>query len=1236
MSTILEALPSQEQKKQLFAEVSQLFNPQQLGLTLLQNLDISDLIATFPTTVGRSFSLDALPAVPENMLAQIQQPLAQIAAIQGSWQLDMGGDNPFAALTKPTFPIEEIVTPITANLLPLFTGTQPTLGQEPFTALFLDYAGLKPLLAELAQTAEMTPQQVLEASLQVVDSALNRLSSTDNLVQFTTQAIPAFYLEQITCLDACLPFVALENALACWQTPKQTLTFSERYQDLLDMLGKAGAPDSAQIDAWTETGALLAPTLQTLAAAGQTLAWLGANDMQAITTTITRLLKLSGNDEIFLQPLFDQCAQLVNQILDAVGAPLRELGERVQPMRDYLDQAITTAKTAVEQVAKTLTAALEKIPQILDTCCAALERVATQLHEFIAKLNIGSLIEQVKSDIAQLATGLDDGLTQLEDVKQQLDQGIAHFQTNVDGEVATALQRLATEIRALLATINALLTRDDLQAVLTQAHQALEKFRLVLEQIALKPVFDLVLTQTRAMESSINAIDAARLGVPQRSALKIGVQLLKEVKVDEQIKPELLAAFAQVRTPLAELLAFLQAKILLLEQTIDQFNPGTLVQELLETTVPYQQLIATLDEFRPSQQLAPLQELSQTVTTLLEHLNPNQLIDQIEKLYAELTPLLDTLNPAQFASLLKDAIATPITHLSEEGLAQIFQMIQNHIAFDQLLAGTGLASSETAPSWSLLIKQLDGASLDLVAKAIAATEEELATATFNMPAPVVSLERLLVNINSQLAMTPATIGNQLRLLQGQLAAADWEAWQARRQELLAHHAATPAIQQLLQALDLAPVLELQGTVAALLTDSSALNSGLERLTSALQGAPEALQALSASTLNTLAPAIFRQQVGAPLRQLIAQIQTQLAPLAMAVESLQMLTAAVAALPAQLAAFVTDFLATIQTRLTTLLTEGINTVQTAGNTMIQMLQTVYERLQRTITQFSPIWLLNAFDLSDFIDDRPGKAEIPLGLVRMAFLIAQGQGDLSWPARLQAKLTTSELATLQRAVSSTPLPQTLPADVCAFVYQALNGVLTDGEVLPASEVQAIKQHLQTQLDAAMASAAESLESGSEQLIATKRRYRLQALQDQITTGETVYQQSQRPHDLLRFKRVLLEASYPDNIAMSLQSLQPTLVAQAAQLYPTAALQRLDAIYVELVDKVKQLPDELIRAPLDEAFHAIKELFQANFDLAGLFAVLSRKLDGVDQDLATGLARLSVAYQRLLVTFDQRLAG
>jgi hypothetical protein len=270
--------------------------------------------------------------------------------------------------------------------------------------------------------------------------------------------------------------------------------------------------------------------------------------------------------------------------------------------------------------------------------------------------------------------------------------------------------------------------------------------------------------------------------------------------------------------------------------------------------------------------------------------------------------------------------------------------------------------------------------------------------------------------------------------------------------------------------------------------------------------------------------------------------------------------------------------------------------------------------------------------------------PLGLLHMAERIAVGgvQETVNLIAFLQGQLTPEELAILQAGVERVQQEPgaVLPPGAGAAVLSALNRALAQSTLIDdavylddlKARLAAQVTELEAQKQAALVDASATV---AQRVALTKQIRRLGALQRQIGRTEERYRNGSQFADLLRLNRVLLEAEYPADITMSLQSLHPYAVEQVAHLYPEETVAVLDATYMSIVDKIRQLPDQLIAGPLNNAFQDVTVVLQEYFDIDTIFEVLNVKLDGLDEDLGLGLDRLSAAYERLLVSFDRQLA-
>ncbi len=209
-----------------------------------------------------------------------------------------------------------------------------------------------------------------------------------------------------------------------------------------------------------------------------------------------------------------------------------------------------------------------------------------------------------------------------------------------------------------------------------------------------------------------------------------------------------------------------------------------------------------------------------------------------------------------------------------------------------------------------------------------------------------------------------------------------------------------------------------------------------------------------------------------------------------------------------------------------------------------------------------------------------------------------------------------------------------DFAAALLASLNGALRDRAVatrlLPSARSLLATErsaHEKTLKDA----------EGDAWVAARKGMLRILALERQLASAERAYRvPATAAEGLVRLNRTLLEVHYPAELKMGVMGLHPYVVATVGELYPAETVQRIDDSYAKLVARLRTLPDELVREPLDDAFDTVKDKLRETFDIRGIFQVLDIKLEGMEGDLSQGLDRLGVAYNRLLGTLDQRLSA
>lgn len=1232
MPGIIDQFPNPSQLEKLIA-----FDPKALGF---QPFDLTGLTASLRDIhVDDKLSGLSLPPLPgalskDGFLQTLNQPLNKLKSLDANSVLgDLTSGSLPVALPVPEFDLNGAIAGITSKLLP---GTGPVSAPAFNVAIpGMDFSGMVEPLNRLARAGAATPLRLLHLLLRLADAFVATVTDTDQLLEITIQSLREIYSQQITALQSSLPVYALDQASRSLGEADTPAAFSRRYRLLLDQIETLGAADIDRLKQILSTGRNdLIPTLNAFNRFHGTLAALPANDTAVLQAKLDPVLDLTAADEVFLQQYFDQAAAQAHEVLAAIASPVKQIGDMAEQVSVYLKQAVAQAETTAQTVATQIESNLHKVEELLQRVRTTVEDIEQQIQSFIEKLEIGPLVSKAKAGCQQIGAAVEQFFAQVETLKRKLDEMVKQVEENTDQQLTQAFKDAETRLRELLGQISGVLERPEVKDALEQARQGIDKFKTTLDQASLKPVFDLVIDNTGRLETSVKSLDVARMSTPQKTALKVGVKIIEQVKVDEVIKPELLDAFEQIRAPLAELITLLKEKALEIEKIIDAFNPGTVVNQFIVTAEPYQQLLNLLDEFLPSKLLAPLKDANEALTGVVRQLDPNILIDAVQQLYDQLAGLLEIVNPALLNRLIGDATEVAVSrlgHLRDQELDAVIAEVKKLISLARLLEASGLSEIADADFWTLLQDILGGACLEEIDTAIATVEQQLEAlaATLDFGGPQALLAATVTSIEQQLTVSAEFIATRAEELEAHF---DREGetltqLEQRRLALLKKTPVFPEVTALLGELELAPVLQLQTTTTAVVSMAPAdLTTALQAINAVLQPKVDTLRGLSAQTFQDSAVLIFRRQLSEPVNHLITAIRTELQPFTDALNNIQGILTTVLELPAQIDAAVAKVLDTGRDGIRQMITAVMTTLQTFQQALLDTLNLSYGRVRAVIDDLSPYWLLNSFAESDFVV----ADSVPKGMLAIARRIVSG-GDsagLRIAALLQTKLSASQLELLQSESGETS--STLQAGNRSNVLLAVNAALRDRNLCSRENVDVLKAELDSQI--------KELQSMPQPApAAVSRIYRCSALRRQLADAWVNYNSGENKNNaLIRLNRIILEAAYPADITLSLPSLQPFIVENVAQLYPATTVQRLDTIYVRVVAKIKLLPDQLIRAPLDDEFNKIKGILKQNFDISGIFAVLEIKLEGLDDDLAQGLERLSSVYNNLLQTFDQRLAA
>ena len=1188
------------------------------------------------TTLG-GISLDKLPASLSSggIMGSLSLPLDKLKSLNSqSVTGDLSAGHLPVNLPKPEDAglgnLNSTVSKITSAIIPVPSVSAP----PPINAdiLAVDVARMGDDLRQLGQASANAPIRLLNGIIKVADGFIGQVTDTNNLRNIVVQSLGDIYSQQILNLQALLPLFAVEDSIRSFGTADSTTNFLATYKLLLDEIEMLDPKDVDRLKSILSDGRQkVVPTLESFAQASRTFGFLKANDTAALSTALNDVLDLTGSGEVFLQKYFDAIGNKATDILKNITAPVQALGDMAGSISDYLNKAGDAAEKTAQTVSEQIKSNLAQAEQFLKDVQKTIQDIQAQIAAFIdgVKGKIAPIVAKVKDACAQVGAAVEQFFVQVEQLKQQLDKAVTDLAVQADQKLTDFFNQLAVEIRKLLDQITGVLDRPEVKDALDQARQGIEKFKTTVEQASLKPVFDLVINKTGDVETKVKALDVAKMGTPQKVALKVGVKIIEQVKVDEIIKPELQAAFEQIRAPLADLIKLLKDKALEVTQTIDSFQPGTIITGYVSP--PLNQLLDVLDGFRPSRLLAPLKDANAKLTALVEELNPDILIKEVQKVYQDLADVLKVFDPAPLNRMIGDAVDVAVSQLGrirDHDIDAVLDAVKQAISLQSLMANTGIQEIARSDFWDKLRYYLGGEVLDVGGNAVDQVGKLLADqlASLDFSHPLTLLQATVTSTDNQIKTDAALMTKRLGELNALFPAAivdQINKLEARRVALQAKPSNLPEINSLLGDLALAPVLSLSAFTAPANAGDS-----LTAISAVLSPKADKLRTLTQSDFQNTALVIFRKQISDPVHALIDKLKAALTPFKTAIDKIQGILITLTALPPKIDNAVALVLNTARDAIKQVITQTIADIQTFQTALSDTLKKIYDAMQDIIGQFSPYWLLNSFGESEFTGSTGAAGSTPAGMLAIARRIASGRdtGTVPIAALLQTKLSADQLKLLQTEVAGT----SLQAGNHTNIITALNAVLRDANFSSRDNVDGVKALLTARIQA--------LQAKTDRTAAEiETLYRATALLRQVSDAWVDYTTGpDQPNAQLRLNRLIVEATYSDDVGLSIQSIHPLIVQNVAHLYPEETVAQLDAIFLGILDKVRALPDKLIKEPLDDAFNKIDAVLKKTFDISGIFTVLEIKLDGIDKDLGQGLDRLSVAYNELLSTFDQRLSA
>ncbi len=1165
--------------------------------------DITDEITQNTPPPGQDINIDAtIPAdlSSESVTNRLAEPLTSMEEITAeNISESVKKNSHLVTPDKPSFDINTPMKTISEALAPSGQPSSPDISDpENFPGFDSNEALLQ--LKKLADAGKATPMRMIKMYLQVFSEFIDKATDKEKIVQLAVESLEEIYLGQIIKLQYNIPYKVVQDIEQLTKS-----NFLDRYETVLDNIEKSTKVDIDLLELAREE---IIPTLVDVKRAKNTLTAFADASIDDLQKAIDNVLEFTGDGDVVLQTFFDDFESKVLTVIGKIKEPVTAIKDMAVQISTFLTNAAQKAEEAADKVSDTIADKLQTADKFISgDLTNKITEVNKKINDFLDEIGnkADSALGTAKGGLSSVTNGVEDFFDKVNDLKEKLETAVDELAQKTDDTTTKAFEEAQTKIEGLLDKITDVLNTPTVKDALQKTKDGIDKFKKVMEEVSFQPVFDVVVTKTGELEVKVKAIKVDELGVPQKTAMKLGAKVIQAVKVDEIIKPELVAIFKDLRDPIAALIEELKKGVLQINQLIEDFAPGTIVREYIENNEIYKTFIGLLDQFKPSVLLQPLKDANKKLTSLVEQLDPNILINKLQELFNELFQLTKVISPDKLNGMIWGAVNTvngELKNIRDVKMDEIINTIKETISLEKLLEGTGIEDVANAEIWDILKFYLGGEFLNKITDALdyvqLKIEDEVKKLGFNHHEEEV--KKLKELIDKQINWTVAVMKPQLTGIKDALATIKTRLQDLdnRRRQILINKSDIPEYKDMLTKLSLENMIALEDVFNKLL--NADLAASLAAFKKPLEDNRYELGKVQKDALEKAAPNIFQHQFSDPIKKIVTKIQTELASFTEAIEAIKNILDTINKLGEQIDTKLADVLKKTAEDTKQIITSVIDAVNSAASTVTESVTKSYDLLIETLNKFSPNGFLNSFAETDFESG---------GLEYFKNLLQSPTSDAI--AIFLSKQITSQQSQL--------LAQN-DANWKKIVLEAFNSALFDSNL----------NELQSQAQSAV---AKEIENQKNQPTPNKKfLLRLEAAASQL--GKVKGPLTTKG-DKIRLNRMILEAAYTMYIEMSLQSLHPFIVEQVADLYPETVVQTLDTTYVKIVDKIKGLPSQLIQQPLDNKYNELKTMFLDHFDIEGIFRVLEVKLDGMDEDLELGLDRVAYAFNKLIDSLDSRLS-
>ena len=373
-------------------------------------------------------------------------------------------------------------------------------------------------------------------------------------------------------------------------------------------------------------------------------------DPSFITNAVARLLaKIPAANP---DPLAGLVTELEKFDTSFLTKPMSAVRDKVQAAVDEVTGAMQTVESSVRGALDPVARALDDARDAakLDQIHAALVELPKTLHDFVEQRIrpvIEPLITAIREAIETVSKAADDFDPAA--IVEPLKNAMLEISARLDsGDVAQGLKEVDSALKAALEAV----TKLDLHGAADQA-----------------------IARLGEVEKKLAALDPNTIPEPAQPMVKQAIDAITDVDFAQLVADPIAKGVASAleKGP-AAVISSLEDALGELKERIERFRPSAAIGAQLDA--PFEQLLATLRAFQPSQLIERVTAAIASVAERVRLLEPGQVIEPLVALHTELQQKLAPLRPSKLVEPVNQAIAAAIQRVFEaSGVDDVFDGI---------------------------------------------------------------------------------------------------------------------------------------------------------------------------------------------------------------------------------------------------------------------------------------------------------------------------------------------------------------------------------------------------------------------------------------------------------------------------------------------------------------------------------------------------------------------------------